>query len=94
MQGSAVPIAKPCTVWAKKAEKKIDTNGVISLFTNKYFLSNEEVTRQLQWLKVSPIIGGARKVKCIKKRTVLERKAEAKCTAMENDDKSISVKNV
>ena len=46
VQGSAAPIAKTYTILKKKRQKrKLETNGVISPFTNKCFLSKEEVTK-------------------------------------------------
>ena len=68
------------TLFGKKRQKrKLESNGVISPFTNKHFLSKEEVTKQLQLERQA-------RLNAEKRERYWREKFEAVHIDMENDD--------
>jgi len=63
----------------KRQKRKLETNGVISPFTNKRFLSKEEVTKQLKLERQA-------RLNAEKRERYWREKFEAECIEMENDD--------
>lgn len=63
----------------KRQKRKLETNGVISPFTNKRFLAKEEVTKQLKLERQA-------RLNAEQRERYWREKFEAGCTEMENDD--------
>lgn len=63
----------------KIRKRKLETNGVISPFTNKRFLSKEEVTEQLKLERQA-------RLNAEKRERYWREKFEAECIEMEHDD--------
>ena len=65
----------------RKQKRKLETNGVISPFTNKRFLSKEDIIKQLQLERQARLTAE-------KRERFWREKCEAQCTEMENDDQA------
>jgi len=63
----------------KRQKRKLETNGVISPFTNKRFLSKEDVTKQLQLERQA-------RLNAEKRERYWREKCESEGIEMENDD--------
>ena len=63
----------------QRCKRKLETNGVISPFTDKRFLSKEEITKQLQLERQA-------RLNAEQRERYWREKCEAKCNEMESDD--------
>ena len=80
MSGSVVPIAKNCIIWFRNVKKrKLESNGVASPFTNKRFLSKDEVEKQLQKERQA-------RLNAEKREKYWREKFEAECVEMDDED--------